>query len=251
MKTKFINVLLIALLLVANNSLAVNNSNHKTNASQKKQKQKQQKQRRIKAIVSPVDEDAWVANVETAVYRVGTFENISMGYSSANGWDVSLSLVNTQVLGANQHFQGDTFVNVAKTFDINHDWSLTLGSQNGVALSNPHPRLWYSYSYLDVHYQISSWLSLHTGTYLANKALTGTVQQVGVLTGTEVVFIPHTLALQLDYVSGHQALSGATANLQYTVDPHCQLYFGVAVPEQHSGNEFAGIIGVNLSTKDF
>jgi hypothetical protein len=55
----------------------------------------------------------------------------------------------------------------------------------------------------------------------------------------------------MDYTSGHQAVSGAAVNMLWTVTSRCQLYMGVYVPEQNSDNEFAGIIGFNLSTKNF
>ncbi|WP_411727550.1 hypothetical protein [Methyloglobulus sp.] len=71
-------------------------------------------------------ESAWIANIETNVYRDGTFENITVGYSANNGWDFSLSLLNTQVLGNHKHFQGETFVNIAKTFAINYDFAITI-----------------------------------------------------------------------------------------------------------------------------
>jgi hypothetical protein len=55
----------------------------------------------------------------------------------------------------------------------------------------------------------------------------------------------------MDYVSGHQAVSGATVNILFSLTHHCQIYTGVYVPETNSGNEFAGIIGFNLSSRDF
>jgi hypothetical protein len=52
----------------------------------------------------------------------------------------------------------------------------------------------------------------------------------------------------MDYISGHHSLSGASVNMLYNITPRCQIYMGVLVPEQDSGNEFAGILGFNLST---
>lgn len=217
-----------------------------------KHKQKSTKQqKRLKTNPITDEDDAWTANAETAVYRAGTFENLSAGYSTASGWDLSLSLVNIQMLGANKLFQGDTFINIAKTFDMNEQLSIVAGSQNGVALFNTQPQLWFNYSYLDVRYDFTPWLMLHTGTYLANAALTGTARQLGVIAGSEITIIPHKLTLQMDYISGHQAVSGATVNMLFNLTHHWQIYTGVYVPETNSGNEFAGIIGFNLSTKGF
>lgn len=205
-------------------------------------------QKRIK--VNPVTdtEDAWTANIETNVYPSGTFENITVGYSAASGWDFSVALLNTQVLGNNKLFQGNTFFNIAKTFEITDDFSITVGSQNGVALTNLHPQLWYSFTFLDNRYAITPWLSTHAGPYLANAALTGTSRQIGFLAGVELTVIQNKLSIQMDYLSGHHSLSGATINALFNMTPQWQIYMGVSIPEENSGNEFAGIMGFNFST---
>jgi hypothetical protein len=207
-------------------------------------------QKRMK--INPVTdyEDAWTASAESNVYRSGTFENLSLGYSASNGWDYSLSLINTQILGANNQFIGDTFINIAKTFDLTNDFSLVVGSQNGLALVNLHPQLWYDFSFIDNRYNVTPRLLIHGGPYLANAALTGTSRQVGFMTGTEIILIPKSVSLQLDYISGHHSLSVATASILFNITSRCQIYLGVSVPEQNSGNEFAGILGFDLSTKD-
>jgi hypothetical protein len=222
-----------------------------TKPLKQKQTQKQKQQRRLKINPITEDEDAWMANAETDVYRVGSFENITLGYSAKNGWDLNLLLVNSQILGSNKQFQGDMFFNIAKTFAINPVLSITVGLQNGIAVANQQPHLWFNYTFLDGRYDVTPWLLLHGGSYFANASLTGTARQVGFITGTEITFIPHQLSLQMDYVSGHQSLSGATVNMLLNLTPHWQMYMGVYVPEQNSGNEFAGLIGFNLSTKCF
>lgn len=221
-------------------------------AAESKQKAKSHRQqKRLK--INPVTdkEDVWTANTETDVYRAGTFQNIVVGYSAVHGWDFSLSLINTQILGANKQFQGDTFLNVAKTFTVNNDLSIVAGSQNGLAMVNLEPQVWYDFTYLDNRYDVTPWLLMHGGPYIANAALTGTSRQVGFMTGTEITFIQNELSLQMDYISGHHSLSGATVNLLFNLTSRFQMYMGVSVPEQDSGNEFAGIVGFNISTKKF
>lgn len=220
-------------------------------AAESKQKAKSHRQqKRLK--INPVtdSEAAWTANTETDVYRAGTFQNIVVGYSATHGWDFSLSLINTQVLGANKQFQGDTFFSVAKTFTVDDDLSIVVGSQNGLAMVNLEPQLWYDFTYLDNRYDVSPWLLMHGGPYIANAALTGTVRQIGFITGTEITLIQDKLSLQMDYVSGHHSLSGATVNMLLNITSRIQMYIGVSVPERDSGNEFAGIVGFNISTKN-
>lgn len=218
--------------------------------SEHKSKTKSHQQKRLKTIPVAVEEDAWIANIETNIYNDRTFENITVGYSTSNGWDFSLSLVNVQILGANKQFQGYTFFNVAKTFNLDEDFSVILGSQNGVALVNTQPQLWYNFSYLDSRYNAVPWLILHGGVYLASAALTGTARQVGFIAGSEISLIQDELALQMDYVSGHHSLSGAIVNMLFNITPKCQIYLGVYIPEQNSGNDFSGTLGVNFSSKN-
>lgn len=206
------------------------------------------KQKRLKIKAMTDYDGAWVANIETDVYSLGTYENLTAGYSANNGWDFSLSLLNVQVIGNNNVFQGDTFFNISKTIAPARDFSITLGSQNGIDLMNAHPQSWFNFDFLDSHYVLNPMVLLHGGAYLANKAITGRSRQIGFLAGLEITLVPNQLALQMEYISGHHALSSANISLLYNLTPNCQLYLGVLVPEQHSGNEFAGIMGFNFST---
>jgi len=232
--------LIIAGLIYSGVDYAADNQ-HKTKSH------RQQKRLKINPVTE--EEDAWTANAETNVYRADTLQNITVGYSAIHDWDFSLALINTQILGANKQFQGDSFFSIAKTFTVDDDLSIVAGSQNGLAMVNLQPQLWYDYTYLDNRYDVTPWLLMHGGPYLANAAITGTSRQIGFMTGTEITFIKDKLSLQMDYISGHHSLSGATVNMLFNLTSRVQMYMGVSVPEQNSGNEFAGIVGFNLSTR--
>lgn len=224
---------------------AAENNRHNNNSKTKSHKA----QKRLQ--INPVtDEDnAWTFNTESSIYRAGTFQNIVIGYSALHDWDFCLSLINIQILGGNKQFHGDSFVNISKTLNLNKDFSIVAGTQNGLSMANVEPQLWYSYSYLDNRYNVTPWLLLHVGPYLANAALTGTARQIGFIGGTEITLVPNRLTLQMDYLSGHHALSGATANMLVNITSRLQMYLGVTVPERDTGNEFAGIVGFNWSNK--
>lgn len=237
---KLMFFLLITLAFISNETCHAAVKNNKTKSKLH--------QKRLKINPLTDTDGAWVVNLETDVYQLGTFENLTAGYSASDGWDISLSLLNTQVSGNRSHFQGNTFLNIAKTFDVNKDYSITVGVQNGIALADVPSRTWFNFDFLDNRYDVLSWFSIHAGPYLANAAITGKSRHVGFLTGVEFDFIANKLSLQMDYISGHHSLSGANINLLYNITPRWQIYLGVLVPETHSGNEFAGIIGFNLST---
>ena len=141
-------------------------STQKTKSSKSSKSNNKLKQKRLKTNPVTDEEEAWIANAETDIYRVGTFENLLVGYSTTNGWDFSLSLLNVQSLGPNKQFQGDTFFNIAKTFSINNRLSIVVGSQNGMAMVSQQPHLWFNFTYLDTRYDVTPWLSLHGGPIL-------------------------------------------------------------------------------------
>ena len=111
-----------------------------TAESTHKNKTESHPQKRLKTIPAIVEEEAWSANVETNIYDNSTFENITLGYSTSNGWDFSVSLVNAQILGANKQFQGDTFFNIAKTLSFNEDFSCQRRIDRHIAASGFYNR---------------------------------------------------------------------------------------------------------------
>ena len=219
------------------------------NGAGKREKVKQEsRQRRLK--INPITEadGAWAVNTESNIYRAGTFQNLTFHYSAHNGWDAGVSLLNVEIIGGNKNFQGDTFINLAHTFNLNDVISVTAASQNGLALAHVHPRTWFNFNFIDGRFDLMPRLSMHGGVYLANKAITGTSRQVGFLAGAELMLVENQLSLQMDYLSGRHSLSGANVSMAYNLTPECQFYLGVLVPAHHSGNEFAGIVGFNLAT---
>lgn len=208
----------------------------------------QQQQRRLKVNPMTDFENAWAATLETDIYRAGTFENFTAVYSAQNNWDIGISLLNVQILGGHNSFQGEPFINLTKTLDLNNNISLTIGALNGMTLSNNQPQVWLNFSFMDMRSDLTPWLKIHGGSYFANRAITTVSNQAGFLTGLEIEVVPNELSFQLDYTSGHHSLSGANVNMIFNIRPKFQVYLGVYVPEQDSGNEFAGVIGFNLST---
>lgn len=235
-------ILILTVLALSDGGIAFA-ATKKTNGGKSHTQQKRMK------INSMSDYDgAWIANIETDVYRAGTFENIHLGYSANKGWDFSFSLLNVQVIGGHNRFQGEPFANIAKTFAVDNRYSIAVSSSNGLMIGNAQPQSWLNFNFLDNRYGITPSIMVHGGPYLANAAITGTVRQIGFLAGIGIDFIPNKLTLQMDYISGHHNLSGANVNMLFNLTPRCQIYLGVLVPEQHSGNEFAGIVGFNIST---
>lgn len=193
-------------------------------------------------------EGAWVANQETDLYQLGTYTNFSFGYSAKNDWDISVSLLNVQITGSNLSFQGEPFINTAKTFELSSRLELTFGSLNGFTTGAVAPAQWLNFNFIDFQYVPVPGVEVHGGPYHANRAITGTSRQVGFQTGIEIDLLGDRLALNMDYISGEHSLSGANVTLTLNVTSLLQVYLGVLVPEANSGNEFAGLVGFNYSS---
>lgn len=196
-----------------------------------------------------MSEDAWMFGVESNVYADTTYIGPSISYSGYNGWDVSIASYNIPVHGGGaQNYEYDTYFGVTKTFKLTRTTNVIVGTQNGSTLFS-QVRQWHNMEFVDTRQDITKWLTLHAGPYYANKSLTAVANKVGVMTGFEVKILPDKVHLRGDYMSGHTAVSGAEINLQWYIVPTVQPYIGVIVPEANSGNEFAGVVGFNISTK--
>lgn len=189
-------------------------------------------------------------NAEADIYRIGSTANFSVNYANS-GWSIGLSFYNIQFIGPtasdNNNFQIAPFLNISKTFTIDKLTSFQVGTQIGTVLVNVKPRPLYDFNYFLVNRKLFDWLSIQAGMYHANKYITYSVGTLGYIVGTEIVFIPKTLTFQATYVSANNNVSGATVNLLYNVTDNVQTYIGVGVPEKNNGNEFYGIVGLNLS----
>lgn len=194
-------------------------------------------------------QQALTFNSEADIYRTGTAANFSVNYVN-DGWSVGLSMYNIQFIGplaSDNNFQKSPFINLSKIFTIDELTSVQIGTQIGTVLVDVKPRPLYNFNYLLANRTLFEGLDIQAGMYHANKYITNSVGTLGYIVGTEIVFIPTILTFQATYVSGHNNVSGANINLLYNVTNNIQPYIGVGVPEKNSGNEFYGIVGINLS----
>lgn len=196
-------------------------------------------------------ENVWSSTLESNIYQGTTYLNPEIDYSGFNGWDFSIASYNIPVQGGGgQPFELDTYFGISKTFKLTDNTILLFGTQNGTTLLSTSVRKWHNIDFANIRQElIEDRLNVYIGPYYANANLTGSVNQVGFMTGFEVKIIPKLIAITGDYYSGHQNISGAVVNIQYNILNNFQTYIGIIVPEKNSGNEFAGIFGFNLSTK--
>jgi hypothetical protein len=243
------NVLISIVLLcgvIPSFSYAVKNTDSKAN-------KKKSSLNKVDTLPNFDDTGVFTLTSEVNLYRNSLYENLDIDFSSTNGWDVQLSTYNIPVYqdkNIDQSFQGDTFINVSKTVKINQSLGILLGSQNGTYLAvSPPARHWQNLDYWLALYQVNSFMSLRSGIYWANSAMSSTTDVLGYLPGITLNLVDDTLTLQADYYSGQSSLSGAVVNLQYQITRNVQSYIGVGIPEKNSGNEFYGIVGFTLFSK--
>lgn len=199
---------------------------------------------------NPNDADIWTFTLESNTYRdTGYFSPVA-DFSSRDGWDLQVASYNIPYYGGGaDNYEWDTYLNLSKSFTIAPRLTALIGTQNGTTLLTRSRQL-HHVDYGLIIYQPVEAANVHAGPYWANKSITATTDSVGYTVGFGLDLLPRRLAIQGDYFSGRNNLSGAVFNLLYRLLPNVQLYMGVGVPETHSGNEFYGIAGFNLFTRD-
>lgn len=181
---------------------------------------------------------------ELDIFNGAGYLNFATTYTSKDRWLVGVQAQSIPTWGdpGVQSFNNDLYLQLAKTWNLSDRLELQLGTQNdGTYFA---PRQLHSFSFVDLEYEVNPRFNLHAGTFFVNKALSQTSSRVGFQGGVELTLIPKTLNLQVDYLSGHDNASGATANLFYHINRHASVYGGVMVPETNSGNAFGGAIGM-------
>lgn len=192
--------------------------------------------------------DIYSANIETNIYHDTLYVSPSWSLSLNNGWDFQFSSYNIPLMGGGaQNYEFDSYVTIAKTFDLSDTVKLMVGTQNGSTLFTEVRQL-HNVDYVLMVYQKSSY-NIHAGPFWANKALTTTTDYLGYTIGFSVDVVPNKITFQGDYFSGHNNVSGGVLNIMYRIIPKMQVYTGVGIPESDSGNEYYGIIGLNLTSK--
>lgn len=196
-----------------------------------------------------VSDNVWSYIAETNIYEHNLYLNQGISYSGLGGWDIGLSSYNTPLYsGGAQNYENDTYINASKTFTITPKDMITIGSQVGTTIGNNQHTL-HMLHFGNIRHTINEWITAYVGPYYANANLTTTVNQVGVTTGVVLQIIPKQVELRGDYISGHQNVSGASTILQLYLTPLLSIYTGINIPETNSGNEFAGVVGFNISNK--
>jgi len=206
--------------------------------------------KKVDVRANPDDADVWTFTLESDWYRANLYLNPVLDYSSRDGWDVQIASYNIPAYGAGTSGDWDSFVILSKTFSIVGPYKLTLGTQNGTSFS-VSSRQYQNFDYGLITWQPVDSFNLHAGSYFANAALAGVGRTVGFTAGFSLNLFEDFVTLQGDYFSGHSSLSGAIVNVFVNLSTGVQVYVGVGVPAQNSGNEFYGTLGFSLSSKAF
>jgi hypothetical protein len=201
----------------------------------------------------PTSEDSWSWQHELNIYNGTLYFADTVAFSTTSDWDFSVSTQNIPVYGGGaQNFQDDTYLQISKTIRWTENISTIIGTQSGyqfytLTQNQPtSPGKVHLFEFEDNQFKLNDNLTLHGGAFWVNAALSTQTAYVGGLAGLKIDYAD--LMFQADYVGGHTNVSGAYVTLHYFVVNYFAPYFGVIVPEQNSGNEFAGVAGFMLST---
>ena len=195
--------------------------------------------------LSETDTTSWILNTESNQYLDSNYLNTTLTLSS-NGWDISVSNQNIPLYSGSQNTQNNTYLSVLKTVKLDNSTEITAGSQNGYQLFDQNIGKMHQFYFIDTLYKINDWTKIHGGGYYVNSVLSTKTNYFGGLSGIIIGY--DKWKITADYFGGHTNVSGAVINTGYFITPWFNPYIGVGVPEIHSGNEFYGVIGVNIGT---
>lgn len=235
--------LLLILLLYCPLSLATNGHNTKAKS----------KAHPIKKIdTTPTDANTtnvYTATVEWNIYNGTMYINPTIEIATPSGWNIQLASYNIPVYGGGaQNYEYDSYINLTKSVDLTTSQKLIFGAQHGTTLFS-ETRQYHNVNFALYSIDIFKNVNIHAGPFWANKALTTTTDYFGYTTGFSYDVIPNELTISGDYFNGHNNMSGASVNAFYKIEKYTRIYFGVGVPESHSGNEFYGTIGLMVSSQ--
>lgn len=189
----------------------------------------------------------WSGSVEADTYYGTEYVTPTVNFTTKDKFNIALSMQNIPISGGGaQNYEGALILSAVKFQRLNDYFAMMLGAQSGYALLNlgGEPLQFQSFEFVDIHFRPLHWLIFRAGPYHANAVMTTTVEKIGYMTGVELHF--DTIRFNLDYISGHNNVSGATATVTYAPNHDWNFYVGVGVPEQNSGNEFYGITGISF-----
>lgn len=168
--------------------------------------------------------------------------NATIGYSFDFGLTVQAATYNCPLLGGGaQNFECDSYINIIQHFDLTEQFGINFGSQNGTVF-NVFPEL-HNVDFGLLSYQVTQDIEIHAGSYFVNSYLaTIPVDVIDVTTGFVVKF-NEKFSWEMDYFGGHNNLSGAQLNWFYK-----SYYLGVIIPESGSGNQYAGVVGMRITS---
>ena len=208
--------------------------------------QQAQAKKRPKINVVQVHEpdNSFLLTTEANTYYTTNYANLSLEYSGADGFDIGLSSQNIPLSGTGdaQNYNEDTYLQLSKTFNTDFG-EISIGTQNGFHLGSENVHKLHNFEYLDVLFDFDI-IKIHTGSYYVNKALSTVDNHVGFMSG--IIVGNENLYWQTDYFSGHTNVSGAQSAVYYRPYSFIKGYAGLLVPETNSGNEFAGLLGIQL-----
>jgi hypothetical protein len=207
-------------------------------------KDKSHPSRHVDKSLNLEDKDEWAFTNEFNVYRNASYLNTAIEFSGKNGWDFQFSSNNLPLYDNGGNFTYDTYVNVSKTITFKSKTRWTIGAQAGTTLFTP--RQLHSFVYMITTQELIPGVDTRSGSFFANKQLTGTTNVFGWMFGFTWTIKPNII-LTGDYYSGNNSVSGGTVNLAYKFKSGFTGTIGVGIPETNSGNEFYGITGVQYT----
>lgn len=199
---------------------------------------------RIRVTPNLEEEEGLTLTSESNIYRSTLYQNIFIDNKTDNDWYYGIAMLNMPAIGGGaQNYEYDWYVNISKRINISDGIKVLIGSQNGTTAFNTQRQL-HNFTFTQGIFEITPRLTVSSGVYYVNNALSIKGQALGATFGMNVKFIDKVLWSELEFQSGNTNVSGSVMNLFWKPMNEFAFYTGLQVPTTNSGNEFAGNLGI-------
>lgn len=179
---------------------------------------------------------------EFDLFGTSEYTNLMVDYSAMNNFDYQITITNIPLSdgATQQNYNYDSYFNLSYTQQFD-DAKIIFGTQNGTTLATNTS--WHNFDYILSQYDYKD-SNIHIGGYYANSGMSTTTDLFDFTAG--FVYSFKRVSLQTDYYDGQNNLGSTNVTLQYTITKNVQLYHGISIPNENSGNYLYGYVGVSL-----
>lgn len=187
--------------------------------------------------------------------------NLTIDYGIGNNIEIGLNIFKVNLYPGNVIPQpGESndsafLFNVQKVVDFDEEWSIELGTQNGLSANNARQQVDYlNFTWASARYEPEHIEGIYiAGIYAGNPPYLGTGSAAGLMLGVEYPLIRDRFSLVADALAGSNDSSVVVVGGQYTLSQRLgwQISLGAQLPFPGSKNDYGVVVELTKFPKSF